>query len=314
MISQDIYKILRYYLNEREAIRIRREAGRPGPWTRDPILSKYKFTNISRSNDWTTRWVKKHWYDPNRDQPLEIQALNCAVFRYFGSAEFAEAIGYQKEWDPGRIITIARNRLSRGQKVFTGAYIITNGGSTSPKQEVVVNSYLTPFRQNVESVVTIAQRGSWQHTCEYMQKLPGIGAFMSKEIALDMLLTPVLENAYDKLTWTPVGPGAIRGLHRLHKREIWQPMTQAKGLEQMQELMGVLAQEPRHAVSVLEREGLERSPEEPGLIAEFPRIGSEYGVTDIQFSLCELDKYLRVRYKEGRPRSGYDYRKARAEP
>ena len=312
MLNPATYELFRYYLNERESIRLRKESGMPGPWTQDPILLKYKFTNISRANDWTTRWVKKKWYDPNRHQPLEIQALNCALFRYFGSAEFAEVIGYQTEWDPAGIMQAARYRLSRGEKVFTGAYIITNGGRTDPKQEVVVNHYLTPFRQNAGKLVKIASEGSWQNACEFMQTLPGIGAFMSKEIALDLLMTPVLENAHDKNTWSPVGPGAIRGLNRLHDRPLEAPLTQAKGLVEMQELLALLAQEPRHnrhADSYLLREKDER-----GLLQEFPRIGPEYGVTDVQFSLCELDKYMRVRNGEGRPRSSYDYKKSRQKP
>lgn len=312
MIQPEVYQTFLHYLNERESIRLRREASLPGPWTQDPVLLRYKFTNVLRSNDWTTQWVVKNWYQPNRHQPLQIQALNCAIFRYFGSAEFAEAIGYQTEWEPGRIITLARNRLARGAKVFTGAYIITNGGSTAPKQEVVVNNYLTPFRQNLDNLVAIAERGSWQAVCEFMQTLPGIGAFMSKEIALDMLLTPVLENATDKLTWSPAGPGAVRGLNRLHGRPTDSPLSQAKALVEMQELLALLAQEPE--VEFSSQKPVTSARQTQGLISRFPRVGVEYGVTDVQFSLCELDKYLRVVNGEGRPRSGYDYRKARVKP
>lgn len=312
MLNPEVYSTFLHYLNERESIRLRREANLPGPWTQDPVLLKYKFTNVLRSNDWTTQWVRKNWYEPNRHQPLEIQALNCALFRYFGSAEFAEALGYQTEWKPSEIISLARNRLARGAKVFTGAYIITNGGSTAPKQEVVVNNYLTPFRQNLETLVQIARRKSWQAVCEFMQTLPGIGAFMSKEIALDMLMTPLLEDAEDKLNWSPAGPGAIRGLNRLHDRPLQAPLTQAKALVEMQELLAMLAQEEELPFS--SQQPVTQDKKGRGLIQRFPKIGVEYGVTDVQFSLCELDKYLRVSNNEGRPRSGYDYRKARAKP
>ena len=307
---EHVYETFRHYLNEREGIRLRKEAGVPGPWTTDPILSRYKFTNVLRSNDWTTRWVVKNWYEPNRHQPLEIQALNCAIFRYFGSAEFAEAIGYQTEWRPAEIMEKARSRLARGQKVFTGAYIITNGGRREPKQNVVVTEYLTPFRNNLENIAKLAEKGSWQDVCENMQKLPGIGAFMSKEIALDLLLTPVLENAHDKLTWSPVGPGAVRGLNRLYGRPLQKPLKQAAGLAEMQDILARLAAEPRTVFDPL----VTRPVATSALIAQFPRIGVDYGVTDVQFSLCELDKYIRVRDGEGRPRSGYNHLKARTAP
>jgi hypothetical protein len=37
-----------------------------------------------------------------------------------------------------------------------------------------------------------------------------------------------------------------------------------------------------------------------------PKLGVDFGVTDVQFSLCEIDKYLRVKNGEGRPRSKYN--------
>jgi hypothetical protein len=292
MIEQN-YEVLVHYLNERELIRIKRERGDPGPWTTDPILSRYKFTNIMRSEDRTTRWLVKHWYDPNRDQPKTILTLNCALARYFGSIDFLEVIGFQKNWDPDYLIKTATDRLANRQKVFTGAYIITNAGSTDPKQNVVVSQFLTPLRFQLDSIVAIAENTNrWQPVAEKLQQQAGIGAFMSKEIALDMMLTPVLENATDKLTYSPVGPGAIRGLNRLYGRPLQASASQPVALSEMKRLLGRLANDR--------------------VFADYmPEIGVGYGVTDLQFSLCEFDKYLRVKNGEGRPRSGYDYRKAK---
>jgi hypothetical protein len=289
---RDPYQTFVYYLNERELIRQKRYAGERGPWTTDPILSRYKFTNILRKYDRTTKWLVRNWYNPNRDKSLEIIALNCAIARYFGSIDFCEAVGFQQSWEPDFLIQSATERLATGKKVFTGAYIITNAGSTDPKQIVVVSQFLTPLRYQLDRLVAIARRNRWQDVCEFLQGQPGIGPFMAKEIALDMTLTPVLESATDKLTWSPAGPGAIRGLNRLHGRPLQQSMTQASAQHEMQALLAKLQAEDAFEDYM-------------------PRIGVEYGVTDVQFSLCELDKYLRVQNGEGRPRSGYDWRKAK---
>lgn len=291
-LNEEVYAKFVHYLNERELIRLKRVRGEEGPWTTDPILRDYKFTNINRANDRTTRWLVDNWYNPNRDQPKDIQALNCAIARYFGHEDFLADIGYQYTWDPDLILQVARGRIAKRQKVFTGAYIITNAGSTDPKESVVVNQFLTPFRHNLDQIVAIAERGRWQDICEFMQTLPGIGPFMSKEIALDMILNPLLENATDKLTWSPAGPGAIRGLNRLQDRPLQKGLTQPKAVMEMQQLMGRLASDNAFADYM-------------------PTIGVDWGVTDVQFSLCELDKYMRVFNKEGRPRSRYDYKKAK---
>lgn len=290
-MNQENYEIFVHYLNERELIRQKRCRNEPGPWTDDTILQNYKFTNILRKYDRTTRWLVKNWYNPNRNAPKNTLALNCAIARYFGSIEFLSAVGFQHEWDPQYLINMATTRLSRGEKVFTGAYIITNAGSTNPKQNVVVSQFLTPLRYRLDELVTKAETNRWQIVCEFLQGQPGIGPFMAKEIALDMMLTPVLENAADKLSWSPAGPGAIRGLNRLHDRPLQQGLSQQVAQTEMQTLLGKLSQER--------------------VFKDYmPRIGLEYGVTDVQFSLCELDKYLRVKNGEGRPRSRYDYRKA----
>jgi hypothetical protein len=293
-MNQEIYETFVHYLNEREAIRQKRVAGEPGPWTTDPILSRYKFTNILRKHDRTTQWLIRNWYNPNRGNvPKQVMALNCAIARYFGSIEFLEDVGFQYEWNPDFLIRRAGERLAAGKKVFTGAYIITNAGSTDPKQIVVVSQFLTPFRMRLDSVIGMAERTNrWQEVCELLQGMPGIGPFMAKEIALDMMLTPVLENATDKLTWSPAGPGAIRGLNRLHDRPTQAGMPQQRAQHKMQALLGRLS--------------MDRAFKD-----YMPEIGVHYGVTDVQFSLCELDKYLRVKNGEGRPRSGYDWRKAK---
>lgn len=298
LFHPEIMETFLHYLGERHEIFQRRERNEPlipgkKIWTDDPILRIYKFTNILRSNDRTTRWLIRNWYQPNRHQSPEVQALNCAIARYFGRIEFLEDLGYQTSFDPQYILEVAKRRFREKKPVFTGAYIITNQGMKNPKEEIVVNYFLSPYRNALSRLVEIAERTqSWQSVSEGMSGLPGMGAFMTKEILLDWQLNPVLENATDRLTWTPAGPGAIRGLNRLMGKtgkNINQGMTQATALSLMKDLM--------YEISNAQQNSL--------LPTDFPVIGVDYGVTDIQFSLCELDKYIRVKLDEGRPRSRF---------
>src|SRR5687767_14084675 len=86
------------FMRAREKLRIAKESGRPWPWSGDPILNTYKFTNVKRENDRTTRWIRANWTGPNEHRPGGEIIFNCALFRYFGTVEFAEAIGWQQEW------------------------------------------------------------------------------------------------------------------------------------------------------------------------------------------------------------------------
>ena len=42
---------------EREAIRVRREAGQPPPWSQDPVFQKGRFLNVFREDDKGTKAV-----------------------------------------------------------------------------------------------------------------------------------------------------------------------------------------------------------------------------------------------------------------
>jgi hypothetical protein len=63
------------FCREREAIRQRRKAGLPAPWSEDPIFQKGRFLNVFREDDKGTRAVLR-FAAPVKDKPRElIQAL-----------------------------------------------------------------------------------------------------------------------------------------------------------------------------------------------------------------------------------------------
>jgi hypothetical protein len=274
------------FMCEREAIRLKKEAGEPKPWTTDFIFQQYKFTNVKREDDRTTRWMREHWTDPHMDQSPSLQLFNCALFRYFGTVEFATAVGWQRGWAPAHIIGTAQAMLADKKKVFTGAYVITNGGIAKPKQVVVTEEYLAPLYQQSEELVRVARAtNSWEKVANMMRRLPGFGGsgFMTKEILQDAINGTVVFPAHgpaDRNTYCPAGPGARRGLNRVFGEPVDAPMTDRAALDAMLVLFNVRKEHLAYYMPELE-------------------------LHDIQFQLCEFDKYLRVQNGEGRPRSTY---------
>jgi len=75
-----------YWLHERENIRIRKEErGDPPPWTDDPILQEFKFCQVFREDDRTTRWFRTHMRDPLQNKPEVLMAT--IIFRWFNLIE-----------------------------------------------------------------------------------------------------------------------------------------------------------------------------------------------------------------------------------
>ena len=69
------------YARERYQIRLKRNAGEPKPWTDDPILAQYSFTEVFREDDKTTRWLNTYVREPMRDQDRVLPAV--LIFRWF---------------------------------------------------------------------------------------------------------------------------------------------------------------------------------------------------------------------------------------
>lgn len=276
------------YLKAREEIRIAKERKQEWPWTDDPILRQYKFTNVRREYDRTSMELAKA-YRPHHDAAPEVILLNCAIGRYFGTYEFFNALGWQNDFNPERIKKLASDRLANKERVFTGAYVITNQGISKPKQEVVVDYFLKPLWAKARDLGAYANKdGSWERLAMLMKSLPGFGGtgFMIKEVTLDTMFFPKFwpvptpnggSQPIDYATWTPVGPGAARGIARVTGAVEKKPQRMLQAIRTIAGAQGSL----------------------------WPSNWGFLSPTDIQFGLCEFDKYERVRLGEGKPRSSY---------
>lgn len=271
------------WINERHRIYLKRRAGDPSPWTEDQILQTYKFTNVFREYDRTTVWMRKNFTNPNHNRPPEEIIFNCCMFRMFGTMEFAEEHGWVQDWNPFYAKALARNRLNSGKKVFTGAYIITNQGSKDPKEVVVVDRFLTPVWEHRKYLAAVAQESnSLQAMHEALSQFPGWGGggFMAYEAVTDLNHTPVLALAKDRFTWANAGPGAKRGLNRIHGRELHEGSSKRDWNGEMYELLQL---------------------SDKYLGNHIPR--AEFDMRAVEHSLCEWDKYMRVLLGQGKPRS-----------
>lgn len=80
-------KLFDYFVSERESIRLKRERGLHSPWTKDPVLMKYHFTNIDRRHDTGTKWMI-HMVD-NLSQSIENIVFNLMVYRAINNMKTA---------------------------------------------------------------------------------------------------------------------------------------------------------------------------------------------------------------------------------
>ena len=257
------------YMIERHSIYERRDEGQAYPWTDDPILKEYSFCNVYRELDRVTIWIRENWREPYADHPNLPFAM--AMARQINWPDTLEEIGFPEHWNPERIKAIMQGRLNRKEKVYTGAYMLT-GTLGGTKVEQTIDKILTPLYEMPPRIINNSLEETWKRYLPY----PGFSGFMAYEVVTDLRHTKHLENAEDIMTWANPGPGAKRGLNRIHGRELEKSIPKSQLISEMKELLDLCNMAP--------------------LPLE---------MRDIEHCLCEFDKYERVRLGQGKPRAKY---------
>lgn len=288
------------FMRERELIRLRRRAGLPREqWTTHDPFRHYSFTNVKREHDRMSVFVKKiydRFYgsmspeDKSDDQNRADLLMNCAVARYFCTEQSVEAIGYfswadMSEHHSSWPSFVERIRVlgSQGDLTFTGSYIVPNCGDTRAKYEIVAD-ILDGIYGKRDTVVSAMDR-SWQEATKILTSCWGCGSFMAKEVLLDYVMATGLTPP-DWQTWTPVGPGGCRGAGWVLTG--WkEKLSEANALDVIR---GIYATRDEHwPTKMFITETTD------GIVHSWSETIVSLDLTDIQFQLCEFDKYNRVK-------------------
>jgi hypothetical protein len=277
-----------WWMNERQRIYDKRGAGQEWPWTDDKILRRYSFTNVYRELDKTTAWFRDNVRDKLMHEPEVI--LATVIFRWFNRIETGKrllkirthrnirshSLGAYVAWHPVQV----EKRLRPFEPWITGAYMIkspTGKDKLDGVIETVTNVWKA--RKQVEQEL-LGEQVTIEHATKYLSQFPFLGPFMAYEITTDLRHTIVLQNAPDIMTWANPGPGAQRGLNRIMGRPVKTTVPMDLKIEEMR---GLLEMSPKYLEDHMD-------PLE---------------MRDIEHSLCEFDKYERVRNDEGRPRGTF---------
>lgn len=266
------------FIVERYNIFIARAEEKPKPWTEDAILQQYRFCNVYRELDTVTQWIADEWRTPNWQDPDLWFAM--AVARWVNWPDTLNEIGYPVPWDPDHFVERVYDRKTRGEKVWTGAYMIGTQGNAKDKPLFIAENVLQPLWDRREELRPQAGM-SLEDFARPIINTKNQGTFMVGQIVADIkYANEHLLKADDWWTWTVSGPGSRRGLNRVMGRDLTKGWNDKDFNTQMKDL----------------RERINDA---------LPPWMEELHAQDLQNCLCEFDKYERTRLGEGRPRSSY---------
>lgn len=236
MIPHRIDDVL-YWVQEREAVRIRKEQNAPWPWSDDPAFQTIHFCNVRREEDRVTRWIRENWREPNLHSPHMPIAM--AIARLVNLPETLEELGYPIDgWYPEHFINTLAGRKARGEKVWTNAYMVTGGYSAGGEsKEVIIARVLDGLDRRPLKFSRSYNLAEW----DILLTTPGIGSFLRGQIIADLKYTPELIDADDWWSWCTPGPGSTAGLNILHDRPLtasWKPADFRREVNELRHIIG----------------------------------------------------------------------------
>lgn len=264
----EFYDEFRYWIKEREAIRIQRELGQPKPWSEDPVFQTVYFCNVRREDDKTTKWIRENWQMVGTHEHLVAMALA----RFVNKPDTLAKLGYPHKWDEEYSKRFVEY-METAKKPWSGAYIVSTNGN--PISKAV---YIASVLDGINAMRDL-DYGDLARAYTSLMTAQGIGSFMAGQILADLKNSPghPLTTAPDWWTWCAHGPGSLRGMSWLTG---WEKVSPIQFYQFMPTLVNILTEDP---------------PIEGRLHAQ-----------DIQNCLCEFDKWCRVTNGTGRSKRKYN--------
>ena len=262
---------------ERQRIFFARIAGKACP-TADPILQTFKFTNAYRASDRVSQYlIRNVIYDG--EQSAEDLFFRILLFKIFNKIETWELLqsrlGQISSKAPRyeEISHILNEALSRGERIYSAAYIMPSGGGRYARKH---DAHLFLLEKMIDDGVPLklATLRSMNDAFELLKSFPMLGDFLAYQFVTDLNYSTLCN--FSETEFVVAGPGARDGIRKCFPNL---PMN--------------LASEAIKAVCSAQ-------------IDEFANRGIEFQtlwgrplqLIDCQNLFCEVDKYSRVAHPE----------------
>lgn len=294
-IPTEVYDTYWRFAAERMAIYHRRLSDPLGPWTDDPILRTYRFTNAYRAADRVSQYLIRHvQYGDGRSQaPAEIffRTLLFKIFNKIETWERIEAAIGPVAWqsiDFDRVSKLLEEATHRGARIYSAAYIMPSPAFGHARKH---DNHLALLRRMMDEGLPgrLERARSLEEAFGAILEYPGVGPFLAFQYAIDLNYS-ILTN-FSEGEFVVAGPGALDGLSKC--------FAETGGLSPAELIHRMVDRQERE----FERLGL-----------RFQRLfGRPLQPIDCQNLFCEVSKYARVRHPDvagvsGRTRIKQGYR------
>ena len=265
---------------ERQQVFFARVEGKAFPWSSDPILNRYKFTNAYRASDRVSQFLIRNviYRDTHDAADAFFRIVLFKLFNKIETWDLLETSLGSVSWSTYRYSDYDRvlgRALQAGARIYSAAYIMASGHSifnVARKHQSHLKLIELMMAEHAHS--RLRDCNTMLEGFELLRSYPLIGDFLAYQLITDINYSELTN--FSEMEFTMPGPGARDGIRKCF------------------ESLGGLAESD---VIRLMADRQER---------EFQRLGVSFRnlwgrrlqLIDIQNIFCEVDKYSRVRHPE----------------
>jgi hypothetical protein len=272
------------FASERQAIYEARLGEQRAPWTADPILTSFRFTNCYRASDRVSQFlIQRVAY--HGDQSADETTFRVLLFKFFNRISTWELLENElgelrwNDFDLDHLDQILSDAFDHGQRLYSAAYVIPPPRFGARRKHT---NHLRLLRSMMEDDLParLQDSPSMRHAFDLLRSYPTMGDFLAFQMLIDLNYSTLLD--FDEMDYVVAGPGARDGIRKCFGAE-------ARGVEHDVIRYMADAQHEHFARLGLDFAGLNGRPLQ---------------LIDCQNLFCEVDKYARVAHPEVNGLSG----------
>lgn len=213
-----IYDTYWRFAAERQNIFFKRIAGAEWPWTNDPILKEYKFTNAYRASDRVSQYLIHNVIYQGDQNPEEV-FFRILLFKIFNKIEtwqlLQQELGEISYADYSFKIynSILTRAFKAKKRIYSAAYIMASGRSKfgfNRKHANHLKLIELMMRDSIPERIT--ELKSLQALFELLRSYPTLGDFLAYQYAIDLNYSNMTN--FSEMEFIIPGPGALDGIQK----------------------------------------------------------------------------------------------------
>ena len=273
-VPSEVYDTYWRFAAKRQDVFFKRANHALPPWTDDPILSHFKFTNAYRASDRVSQFLIRNVIYQGDQRPDEV-FFRTILFKLFNKIEtwqlLEKSIGALTtgRFDLNSFDEVLTAAMARKQTIYSAAYIMPSGGKHGePKKH---RNHLALLRNMLADGVPerITHMKRMRDVFEILLSYPMIGDFLAYQYATDLNYSEL--TSFSEMEFVVPGPGARDGIRKCFR-----------------DLGGLNEADIIKLVADRQEKEFER------LEIEFKSLwGRSLQLIDCQNLFCEVDKYAR---------------------